>query len=158
SKYVIIGGNGDAIYKRLMKVAGREDLTTAEYETNKERVKHGEMIDNAISDWTRTCTSKEVVEKLEKAEVPCGYIYNIKDIVEDEHVQERELLETVHVANTDNEGWDLKIPAMSPKLTSTPGETKWAGPNLGQHNREILFDILGLAEDDVKKLQKEGIV
>ncbi|CAG8648471.1 23458_t:CDS:10, partial [Cetraspora pellucida] len=158
SKYVIIGGNGDAIYKRLMKVVGREDLTTAEYETNKERVKHGEMIDNAISDWTRTCTSKEVVEKLEKAEVPCGYIYNIKDIVEDEHVQERDLLETVHVANTDKEGWDLKIPAIPPKLTSTPGETKWAGPDLGQHNREILFDILGLAEADVKKLQKEGIV
>ncbi|CAG8845510.1 6721_t:CDS:2, partial [Racocetra persica] len=79
-------------------------------------------------------------------------------IVEDEHVQERGLLETVHVANTDNEGWDLKIPAMSPKLTSTPGNTKWAGPNLGQHNREILFDILRLAEDYIKKLQKEEIV
>ncbi|CAG8531729.1 7608_t:CDS:2 [Gigaspora margarita] len=158
SKYVIIGGNGDAIYKRLMKVVGREDLTTKEYETNKERVKHKDTIDNAISDWTRTYTSKEVVEKLEKAEVPCGHIYNIKDIVEDEHVQDRGLLETIHVANKDNEGWDLKVPAMSPKLTSTPGETKWAGPDLGQHNREILFDILGLSEDDVKKLQKDGIV
>ncbi|CAG8738556.1 11186_t:CDS:2, partial [Funneliformis caledonium] len=65
-KYVIIGGNGDSIYKRLMRTAGREDLATEEYETNKERVKHQKLIDEAISDWTKTLTSKQVLEKLEK--------------------------------------------------------------------------------------------
>ncbi|CAG8459470.1 2527_t:CDS:10 [Diversispora eburnea] len=159
SKNVIIGGNSDTIYKRLMKVIGREDLATEQYATNKERVQHKDLIDNAISDWSRKHTSKEVIEKLEKDNIPCGPIYNIQDIVEDEHVQSRGILETVRVnENKENGGWDLKIPAITPKLSATPGETIWAGPDLGQHNREILMDILGLEEKEIKKLQDNKII
>ncbi|CAG8588175.1 13386_t:CDS:2, partial [Ambispora leptoticha] len=176
NKYVIIGGNGDGIYKRLMRTAGREDLTTSDYETNKERVIHKDLIDSAISDWTRTLTAKEVVEKLENAGVPTGLIYNIEDFVNDEHVKARGILEVVRVerrgkieksgseksnnneSDKDDDGWDLTIPAITPKLESTPGETLWAGPDVGQHNREIFYDILELNEDRVKELQASGVI
>ncbi|CAJ0628068.1 14046_t:CDS:10 [Entrophospora sp. SA101] len=156
SKYVIIGGNGDSIYKRLMEAAGRIDLTGEKYATNKQRVKHQQLIDDAINNWTKTLTSKQVIESLEQVGVPCGGIYNIKDIVNDEHVKERELLEVVKVGgnNSDN-GWNLKIPAITPKLTSTPGKTNWAGPDLGQHNKEI-FDIVN--DEHVKERELLEVV
>ncbi|CAI2192385.1 10457_t:CDS:10, partial [Funneliformis geosporum] len=158
-KYVIIGGNGDSIYKRLMRTAGREDLVTKEYETNKDRVKHQKLIDKAISDWTITLTSKQVLEKLEKVNVPCGSIYNIEDIVNDDHVKERKLIEITRVGkNKSDGGYDLKIPALTPKLESTPGETMWAGSDLGEHNHEIFINFLGLKDDDVKKMQDDGII
>ncbi|CAJ0628073.1 14049_t:CDS:10 [Entrophospora sp. SA101] len=159
SKYVIIGGNGDSIYKRLMEAAGRIDLTGEKYATNKQRVKHQQLIDDAINNWTKTLTSKQVIESLEQVGVPCGGIYNIKDIVNDEHVKERELLEVVKVGgnNSDN-GWNLKIPAITPKLTSTPGKTNWAGPDLGQHNKEIFVNVLKLSEQEIIKLQESQII
>jgi len=158
-KYVVVGGNGDSIYKRLMQAAGREDLTTEEYATNKDRVKNQELIDGAISEWTKTLTSKQVLEKLEKADVPCGNIYNIEDIANDDHVKERKLIETIRVGkNKSNGGYDLKVPAFTPKLESTPGETLWAGPDLGEHNREVFISLLELKENDIKKLQDGGII
>ena len=93
-----------------MQAAGREDLTTNEYSTNKDRVKHQELIDGAISEWTKTLTSEQVLEKLKKANVPCGSIYNIEDIVNDKHVNERKLIETIHVGkNKNGGGYDLKV-------------------------------------------------
>lgn len=109
SKEIIIGGNSDTIYKRLMKVIGREDLATEKYATNKERVQHKDLIDNAISDWACKYPSKEVIEKLEKEGIPCGPIYSIQDIVEDKHVQSRGILETTRVGKKENDGWDLKV-------------------------------------------------
>ncbi|CAG8607579.1 6105_t:CDS:2 [Paraglomus brasilianum] len=155
-KYVIIGANGDSIYKRLMIAANREDLTTEEYATNKERVKRQEEIDDAISAWTKELTSREVLESLEKANVPSGSIYNIEDFVNDPHVVERNICEDVKVGGQD--GWNVKIPAIPPKLEETPGESNWAGPDLGQHNREIFMDMLGLSSQQVKQYQKAGIV
>lgn len=93
-----------------MQAAGREDLTTDEYATNKGRVERQELIDGAISEWTKTLTSKQVLEKLEKVNVPCGSIYNIEDIVNDNHVKERELIETIHVGKNKNDGgYYLKV-------------------------------------------------
>ncbi|GBC01209.1 hypothetical protein RclHR1_00410036 [Rhizophagus clarus] len=157
-KYVIIGGNGDSIYKRLMQAAGRDDLTTEKFATNKDRVKYQELIDGAISEWTKTLTSKQVIEKLEKVDVPCGSIYNIDDIANDDHVKERKLIETVRVGKNKSNGYDLKVPAFAPKLESTPGETLWAGPDLGEHNREVFINLLELKEHDIKKLQDGGII
>ncbi|CAO3665176.1 unnamed protein product [Umbelopsis vinacea] len=157
-KHVIIGGNGDSIYKRLMKAAGREDLATSEYETNKERVIHQKTIDDAIASWTSTLTTDQVLEKLEKASVPAGKIYDARDLVNDEHVQARGMIETVTVGSKDDgRGWQVKIPAVTPKLDTTPGSTEWAGPDLGQHTEQVLSEMLGLSPDEIQKLEGEGI-
>jgi len=157
-KHVIIGGNGDSIYKRLMKAAGREDLATSEYETNKERVVHQKKIDDAIASWTSTLTTDQVLEKLAEVSVPAGKIYDARDLVNDEHVQARGMIETVTVGNNeDGRGWQVKIPAVTPKLDTTPGSTEWAGPDLGQHTKQVLSEMLGLTADEIQKLESEGI-
>ncbi|KAK9729535.1 hypothetical protein K7432_000217 [Basidiobolus ranarum] len=152
-KFVIIGGNGDSIYKRLMTTAGRPDLTTKDYENNADRVKHQSVIDGAISDWTRSLTSSQVLEHLDIANVPAGRIYNAEDIVTDEQYKSRNMIETVDV-----NGSPLKIPAITPKLSETPGSTEWAGPDLGQHNREVFLELLGIPEEKVNQLVKENVI
>ncbi|KAI9495944.1 CAIB/BAIF family protein [Zychaea mexicana] len=158
-QYVIIGGNGDTIYKRLMKAIGREDLVGAEYETNAHRVKAQELIDGAISEWTATKTPDEVLDALEQASVPAGKIYNAKDIVEDEHINARGMIETVTVGKPEEgRGYELKVPGMSPILQTTPGATKWAGPDLGQDTVEVLEKSLGLSKEQISSLKEQGII
>lgn len=110
---------------------------------NSDRVREQETIDGAISkvisrekktclidfflgEWTLKHTTDEVLDILEKVSVPAGKIYDVKDIVEDEHINARGMIETIHVGNKEG-GWDLKVPGMSPKLDTTPGSTEWAG-------------------------------
>ncbi|KAI8137928.1 CAIB/BAIF family [Fennellomyces sp. T-0311] len=158
-QYVIIGGNGDSIYKRLMTAIGREDLVGPDYETNTHRVKAQKLIDGAIGEWTSTKTPDEVAELLEKVSVPTGKIYSAKDIVEDEHINARGMIETVTVGTPEEgRGWELKIPGMSPVLHTTPGSTKWAGPDLGQHTAEVLEESLGLTKDEIESLKSQGVI
>ncbi|CAO3595218.1 unnamed protein product [Absidia cylindrospora] len=157
-KHVIIGGNGDSIYKRLMKAIGREDLTGPNYESNSHRVKEQKVIDQAISDWTSAHEPDYILQILSDASVPAGKIYDAKDIVEDEHINARGMIEEVTVGTEqDGRGWKLKIPGMSPKLNQTPGSTEWAGPDLGAHTSEILESQLGLTKAEVEALDNEGV-
>ncbi|KAL0089333.1 CoA-transferase family III domain-containing protein [Phycomyces blakesleeanus] len=157
-KYVIIGGNGDSIYNRLMTAIGRSDLTGEKYAGNAERVKEQKVIDGAIAEWTATLLSEDILTILEKASVPSGKIYDAKDIVEDEHINARGMIETVTVGTVaDGRGWDLKIPGMSPVLELTPGSTEWAGPDLGAHTHEVLQSVLGLSKTDIEALDTKKI-
>lgn len=152
--YVIIGGNGDSIYKRLMLAAGREDMANdPEYATNADRVRHEPAVDGAISAWTATLTAAEVVEKLEAAQVPVGSIYTVADMVNDPHYQARGMFEEVEVG-----GRPLKIPAMTPKLSRTPGGTEWPGPEVGSHSVEVLKSILGKTEAEIEALKAHGTI
>jgi crotonobetainyl-CoA:carnitine CoA-transferase CaiB-like acyl-CoA transferase len=152
--FVIIGGNGDSIYKRLMIAAGREDMANdPEYATNADRVRNEPAVDGAISAWTATLTAAEVVEKLEAAQVPVGSIYTVKDMVDDPHYQARGMFEEVEVG-----GRALKIPAMTPKLSGTPGGTEWPGPAVGSHSVEVLRSVLGRSDADIEALKANGTI
>ncbi|KAI8886011.1 CAIB/BAIF family protein [Backusella circina FSU 941] len=158
-KHVIIGGNGDSIYVRLMKAIGREDLTGEKYKVNSDRVREQETIDGAITAWTLEHTTDEVLETLEKVSVPSGKIYDAKDIIEDEHINARGMIENITVGSEeDGRGWNLKVPGMSPVLDTTPGSTEWAGPDLGQHTNEILKDLLKMTDSDINALGEQGVV
>jgi crotonobetainyl-CoA:carnitine CoA-transferase CaiB-like acyl-CoA transferase len=153
-KFVIIGGNGDSIYKRLMNAMGRGDLADDPRMTdNAGRVRHEKELDEAIGQWTSSLTSAAVLSTLEKADVPCGPIYNVVDMLKDPHFNARGLFEQVEV-----NGSPLTIPAMLPLLTATPGRTDWPGPAIGQHNEEILGGVLGLGQADLAALHRDGIV
>ncbi|KAI7894908.1 CAIB/BAIF family protein [Mucor mucedo] len=157
-KHVIIGGNGDSIYVRLMNAIGRSDLTGEKYKVNADRVKEQEAIDGAIAAWTLEHTTDEVLEVMEKVSVPAGKIYDAKDIVEDEHINARGMIENVTVGTKEEgRGWNVKIPGMSPVLGTTPGSTEWAGPDLGEHTNQVLKDLLGLSDSEIKKLEQDGI-
>ncbi len=152
-KHVVIGGNGDSIFKRLMTEAGREDMANdPELEHNPGRVIHQDAIDKALADWCAELSSKQVIDRLEAVRVPVGPIYSVEDMMEDPHYQARGMFETVEI-----NGEPLKIPAIMPKLTGTPGRTDWPGEPIGGHNDEILGELLGLDEADRATLKAEGI-
>jgi len=152
-KHVVIGGNGDSIFKRLMKEAGREDMAEdPELKHNPGRVIHQERIDQALADWCQQHSSAEIIAKLESARVPVGPIYSVEDMMTDPHYIARGMFEEVDV-----NGKALKIPAISPKLSETPGRTDWPGAQIGAHNQEILGDLLGLSPDTLEQLHQDGI-
>ncbi len=153
-KYVIIGGNGDSIYRRLMVAAGRPEMAEdPRLATNDGRVEHQEEVDGALAAWTATLSSEDVLARLEEAVVPAGPIYSVVEMLEDPHFQARGLFEEVEVG-----GAPLKLPAIHPRLTATPGGTDWPGPELGAHNREVLQGILGLDDEELEELRREGVV
>ncbi|VDC00837.1 unnamed protein product [Peniophora sp. CBMAI 1063] len=166
--YVVIGANADSMYERLMKRIGREDLTGESYKHNQHRVKHQTVIEEAISAWTREHTVEEVLEALHEIGVPGGRIANVRDIVENEHVVARGAVEDVWVggpagpedaANTKGRvGWNVKMPRVAPVLGDMETKTRWAGPDLGAHNEEVLCGELGLARAEVDALIAQGVV
>lgn len=153
-RWVIIGGNGDSIFRRLMRAAGRPEMADDErLADNPGRVEHQAEIDGAIGEWTSKLTVEEVLEKLEEVGVPAGPIYSVEEMVKDPHFQARELFEEVEVG-----GKPLKIPAILPKLSETPGGTEWPGPPLGGHNHEILGGVLGLSDQEIESLEERGVI
>ncbi len=124
-----------------------------ELQDNAGRLANQESVDGAIADWTRTLDASEILVVLEEASVPAGLIYSVKDMVEDPHFQARGLFEEV-----DAGGRPLKIPAIIPRLSETPGDTRWAGPTVGEHTREVLGEYLGLGDDDLEELSGKGII
>ena len=151
-KYVVIGANGDSIFKRLMHAIGRADLANdPALANNAGRVPRTEELDNAISHWCKAHDMDEVLATLDKAEVPSGKIYSIADIVADLHYQARGMIEQ-HSLSVDE---TLLLPGIVPKLSATPGETKWIGPKLGEHTAEVLAGI-GIGGEERARLRKEG--
>jgi formyl-CoA transferase len=155
SKYVVIGGNGDSIFKRLMLAIGRADLANdPTLERNSGRVEHADLIDNAISAWTARHPLQEVIDVLEKAQVPVGPIYSVAEMINDPHFIARGLFETHDLPD----GTPVKLPAFGPKLSETPGQTRWIGPELGAHNAEVLGNLLGISEEELRRLAAAGVV
>jgi crotonobetainyl-CoA:carnitine CoA-transferase CaiB-like acyl-CoA transferase len=153
-KFIIIGANGDSIFKRLAVTMGQPDMADdPRLADNAGRVEHEKELDDAITDWTWSLTSEEALAELEEAGVPSGLIYSVVDMLADEHFIARGLFEEVDV-----NGKPLKIPAMVPKFSDTPGRTDWAGPEVGAFNEEILGDLLGLSSDEMADLEKQGII
>jgi len=153
-KYVIIGGNGDSIFQRLMRATDRDDLADdPRLSDNAGRVEHQEEVDGAISLWTAGLDSGDVLERLVAASVPSGPIYDVADMMGDPHYNARGMFETVQVG-----GDPLKIPALVPRLEDTPGRTQWPGPALGEHNDEILGGRLGYSRDEMQRLTDDGVI
>ena len=153
-KFVVIGGNGDSIFKRLMEAAGRPDMANdSRLADNMGRVQHESDIDEALSVWCESLSSAEVLQQLEQSRVPAGPIYNAEDMLADPHFNERGLFEQVEI-----NGEPLKIPGMIPKLSDTPGDTQWPGPEVGSHNTEVFEDLLGLDQETQKQLRDDGVI
>ena len=153
-KHVIIGGNGDSIFKRLMIAIGRPDMAEdPRLEQNQGRVENEKEIDAAIEKWTREHTSDEVLTTMDEVSVPAGPILSVEDMMNDEHYIARGMFQEVE-AN----GRTLHIPAMLPILTETPGTTEWPGPELSEHTEEVLTELLGKDEGEITQLREDGVV
>lgn len=152
--FVVIAGNSDPIFNRLMRAIGRPDLAEREdLRHNDGRAPQSQMLDETITAWTRSHSIDQVLAVLEQAEVPAGRIYSVADIVADPHYQAREMI----LDTTLPGGAEVKMPGIVPKLSATPGKVNWQGPRLGQHTDAVLAE-LGLDAATIERLKAAGVV
>ena len=153
-KYIVIGGNGDSIFQRLMVAAGQRGMAEdPRLATNPGRVEHEAEIDGVLSEWCAANDANDLLETLDQARVPAGPIYNVEDMLNDPHFNARGLFETVEI-----DGQALKIPALVPRLSRTPGATRWPGGALGQDNCEVLEGLLGLDQQQLEALRTDAVI
>ncbi|MGZ3158268.1 MAG: CaiB/BaiF CoA transferase family protein [Burkholderiaceae bacterium] len=151
---IVIAGNGDAIFKRLMLAIEREDLANdPQLARNDGRVPRTAEIDAAIQTWCDTQTIDSALAILKAADVPVGKIYSVQDMMSDPHFLARNMFEQ----HAFKDGTPIKLPAITPKMSETPGETKWLGPGLGEHNNEVLR-ALGYDEAEIEQFRREHVI
>lgn len=153
-KYVVIGANGDSIFRRMMTAIGRDDLAhDPQLARNDGRALRGDELDEAIGAWCAAHDLEEVLAVLDAADVPSGKIFDVADIVNDLHYRARGMIEEAKLSD----GKPFKIPGVVPKLSDTPGGTRWLGPDLGEHTQSVL-SALGYDDDRIQELRTKGVV
>jgi formyl-CoA transferase len=151
---IVIAGNGDSIYKRLMHAIGRDDLgLDPSLANNLGRVKRTAEIDGAIGDWAALHDLEQVLAALKAADVPHGKIYTAADILADPQYLAREMIRQMTLPD----GTPMKFPGVVPKLSETPGDIDWIGPALGEHTDAVLR-TLGYADADIERMRKAGMI
>jgi formyl-CoA transferase len=151
---VLVAGNGDSIFKRLMHAIGRPDLAEApDLANNAGRVARVDEIDGAIGAWTAEHGVAEVLDTLGQARVPAGKVYTARDIAEDPHYRARDMILT----QTTRDGYDVEVPGIVPKLMGTPGGIRSAAPHLGEDTDVVLREV-GLTEEQIAALRARGVV
>lgn len=139
-RFIVIGGNGDSIFKRLMVAIGQPALAEdARLSDNRGRVQHEAEIDERLASWSATLSSVDALDILDAADVPAGPVNSIADMVDDPHFKARGMFESLPV-----NGQPRLMPAVHPRLGQTPARSDWAGPELGQHTDEVLGSWLNV--------------
>lgn len=151
---VLVAGNGDSIFKRLMAAIGRDDLgADAQLADNAGRVARVAEIDAAIGAWTAQRTVTQALEVLSAARVPAGRVYTARDIVEDPHYRAREMV----LQQVTRDGHTLEVPGIVPKLSGTPGAVRSSAPRLGDDTEAVLRE-LGYGEAQIDALRAQKVV
>ena len=153
--YILIGANADNVFERFAKAIGRPEWASDErYATHSARGERQDELDEKISAWTAERTGEEIIEAMREAGVPAGKLYTAADMVSDPHYAERESITTVE----DPEIGEVPMQNVVPRLTETPGEVRWTGPALGEHNEEVYGGILGAEEKQQTELRERGVI
>ena len=152
--WVLVAGNGDSIFKRLMATIGRQDLADdAQLADNAGRVARVTEIDAAIGAWTGERTVAQVMEQLGAARVPAGKVYTAKDIAEDPHYRARDML----LQQQTRDGYSVTVPGIVPKLSGTPGTVRTSAPHLGDDTDAVLTEA-GLTQEQIALLRGKGVI
>jgi formyl-CoA transferase len=158
-EWVVIGGNADSIFHRLMTAIGRTDLAADErFRDNSGRAEHCKLLDDAIASWTTERTLSDVMNVMVAASVPAGPIYSAADITRDPHFRAREMLLEMDVEVEVGHPEAVTFPGIVPKLDQLPGRVKWLGPDLGEHTNQVLGGLLNLDETEIAELRAGRIV
>lgn len=153
-RHIVIGGNGDSIFKRLMRAIGRGDLADDPgLANNAGRAGRADELDAAIAAWTSARNLDEALAAMAEADVPSGKIYSAADMVDDPQYAARAMIEQVTLPD----GTSLAVPAVVPKLSETPGGTRWVGPALGEHTEHVLGE-LGYSDDEIRALRQQRVI
>ena len=153
-KYVVIGANGDSIFKRMMVAIGRDDLANdPDLAHNDGRAARSDELDQVIGAWCQSHDMDYVLTILDDADVPSGKIYDVADIVSDVHYRARDMIQKFKLSDDES----IMVPGVVPKLSATPGEINWLGPDLGEHTIETLT-YLGYSKKDIDGLRNRKII
>jgi len=151
---VLIAGNGDSIFKRLMALMERDDLgNDPQLANNAGRVARVQELDAAIEAWTQTRSVTEVLAALAQASVPAGRVYTAKDIVEDPHYRARDMI----LRQQTRDGHEIEVPGIVPKLMGTPGQVRSSAPGLGDDTDAVLAE-LGMGAEQIAQLRASKVV
>ena len=152
--WVLVAGNGDSIFKRLMDTIGRPDLGAApDLADNAGRVARVQELDAAIGAWSAQRTVQQVLDALGGARVPAGKVYTAKDIAEDPHYRARDML----LSQTTRDGYTVQVPGIVPKLSATPGTIRSSAPHLGDDTDAVLAEA-GLSDEQIALLRSKGVI
>jgi succinyl-CoA---D-citramalate CoA-transferase len=153
--YVVIGANADTVFSRFSRAVGRPEWAESEqFATHHARGENQEELDDMISEWTGQRTVEEVLEAMKEAGVPAGKLFTAEDMLSDEQYAARG--NVVEVEDPDIGPFPMQN--VVPRLSETPGEVRWTGPKLGQHNDEIYGEVLGMGEGDLTTMRERGII
>ena len=151
----LISGNQDTVWRRLAEAMGRPELGEDErFATHNARGQHQAELDALIAEWTATLTSEQLEAVLNEHDVPNGKIYTAPDMLADAHFAAREAIVTMAHPLLG----DFPMQNVVPKLSDTPGEVRWVGPELGEHTDEVLEEVLGIVGDSAAALRDEGVI
>ncbi len=153
-RYALIAGNGDSIFKRLMSLIGRDDVANdPAFAHNDGRSAEADYIDSIISQWTIQHSLDDVLEALHENRVPAGRVYDVEDIFNDPHYKAREML----IQGELEDGTEVTLPGVLPKLRKTPGSVERRAPTLGQDTEEVLGKI-GIDAKELSELRAKGVI
>jgi formyl-CoA transferase len=153
-KHLIIGANGDAIFRRLMSAIGRANLAEdPQLASNSGRDARAEEIYGVIDAWVAENDAEAVLHTAALAQVPASRIYSAADMFSDPQFLARQMLEIAQLPD----GKEFRIPGIVPKLSLTPGETHWLGPALGEHTEKVL-GRLGYSFEEIVCFRRDGVI
>jgi crotonobetainyl-CoA:carnitine CoA-transferase CaiB-like acyl-CoA transferase len=153
--YIVIGANADTVFGRFSRAVGHPEWAESErYATHHARGENQEELDGMISEWTGQRTAEEVLEAMKDAGVPAGKLFTAEDMLSDEQYAARGSI--VEVEDPDIGPFPMQN--VVPRLSRTPGEVRWTGPKLGQHNDEIYGEVLGMGEEDLDAMRERGLI
>lgn len=154
-KWVIIAANSDNVFRRLAAALDRHEwMNDPRFANHDARGEHQEELDRLIAEWAASMELADIIAVMEQHGVPSGPIYSMEDISQDQHYLSREMIRAVH----DEDMGEVHMQGIVPKMSATPGEIKWSGPKLGEHNEEIFKGILGLDDEEYVRLKEQGII
>jgi len=154
-RYVQIAAGGDNVFQRLVEAIGMPELATdPRYAKSRARIERADELEALLADWIKQHDFAEIDARLGKSNVPFGGIYTAKDIAADPHYAARDNLAVI----PDEQEGTVTMPSVVPKLTGTPGRITHAGPPIGAHNAEILGGLLGMSEETMGGLAKDGVI
>ena len=154
NRWLALAGATQTTAIRLFEVIGRPELINdPRFNNNSNRVLNVEELDVYISDWIGKYSLEEVSKILHENAVPVGPVFNIVDIMENAHAKAREM-----IVEVDDNGLKLPTESVFPKMSRTPGKIKHLGKEMGADNIKIFTDRLGMSEEEINNLKKEGII
>jgi formyl-CoA transferase len=155
---VVIGGNANKVFTRLMLAIERPDLAEdAALADGPGRATREDQLDAAIAAWTRNHTVEQALTILERAGVPAGPVHDAASIAKDAHYIAREMLQEYDVP-VDGPPQAVRFPGVVPKISGVCSQARWAGPELGAHTDEVLGDLLGLGPERRAQLRSDGVL